>query len=744
MLKVLLQGPMKGTYSLAIVNRNIAKRLHRFCDLYLLPDELDCKDDTYFKDDGLVDFLGKDALRQYDMHLKNTWPPTTEGMVGRVNAYVNFAWEETRFPKTFVDGFNRNLDFITVTSDFTAKSLLSSGVTIPVMNTGNGIEEFLAGETTSSLAWLPSNIFNFDTRFLHVSSGFWRKGVDVLINAFLDNFKGSREACLIIKTFSNPDSIVVKELEKIPEEFKSNIFVIDNDITKEDLRQLYNIATCIVLPSRGEGFSLPSAEALAMGKPLITTRFSGALDFCNDRNSLLVDYKPIKSRTHVACAGALIADPDRADLADKLLRVAHGAYIHPSFSEQNYIRKIFNWNRAVRRTLYSAALARKKKESVDIVLITTWNQRCGLAEYSRNLVRALSARQVGINVIAPVISKTELIRKDEDYVERKWSVDASSASIYKSLLIENRSKVVILQHHLAYFSKETTISFIRYCSALNIGSIIIAHNARDWPAPFPEDVKNASQNVTIVVHDERDQEHLTSMGFKDVHLFEHPVVDSLDKTHQARHIKDDPHLTSFGFIMPHKGFQDIIHAMPIIKRFFPKCRLTLLSASQNNIKSEVTYFNLMDLISYYGLEKDVRIDTAFLETSQVTAILKASDLTLLPYQESSEGASGALRTCITAGVPLLISNSEIFSSAPSELPRFRGADPIDLAEKVIDCVKNKYRREQMSQISASIAKHRSWDALVPELYGLIRYKSKIGYFNLTEWDQNMARSSRIL
>ncbi len=47
---------------------------------------------------------------------------------------------------------------------------------------------------------------------------------------------------------------------------------------------------CYVSLHRSEGFGLTLAEAMAIGKPVIGTGYSGNVDFMNAENSYLVDY----------------------------------------------------------------------------------------------------------------------------------------------------------------------------------------------------------------------------------------------------------------------------------------------------------------------------------------------------------------------------------------------------------------------------------------------------------------------
>ena len=60
-------------------------------------------------------------------------------------------------------------------------------------------------------------------------------------------------------------------------------------------RALMAACDCYVSLHRSEGFGLTMAEAMAIGKPVIATGYSGNVDFMNSGNSHLIEYAMIVS-----------------------------------------------------------------------------------------------------------------------------------------------------------------------------------------------------------------------------------------------------------------------------------------------------------------------------------------------------------------------------------------------------------------------------------------------------------------
>ena len=122
-----------------------------------------------------------------------------------------------------------------------------------------------------------------------------RKNPIAGINAFsklIENDKYKDKAHLVVKV-SNQHvdrkgyDILIKTLSAIS---PSNITIIDKVLPRNEMMQLINSIDSLISLHRSEGFGLHLAEAMAMGKAVIATNWSGNADFMNPQNSILVDF----------------------------------------------------------------------------------------------------------------------------------------------------------------------------------------------------------------------------------------------------------------------------------------------------------------------------------------------------------------------------------------------------------------------------------------------------------------------
>lgn len=188
------------------------------------------------------------------------------------------------------------------------------------------VHVFLPGLELPSFTQQPREYFNLPEKpfiFLftfHMTSIMERKNPLGLIEAFRRAFGSQDDALLVIKTSFGARH--PSELAKLYEASQGlRVKIIDEVYSQDEMLGLMKVADAYVSLHRSEGLGLTMAETMLLGKPVIATRYSGNLDFMDDQNSLLVDYKPIVlDRDHPPYeAGLHWAEPS-LDHAAQLMR----------------------------------------------------------------------------------------------------------------------------------------------------------------------------------------------------------------------------------------------------------------------------------------------------------------------------------------------------------------------------------------------------------------------------------------
>ena len=146
-----------------------------------------------------------------------------------------------------------------------------------------------------------------DFAFLHV--GLWGKGgygedrkdISKLVKVFYESFANKKkQPALILKTNGATYSIIDREecLRKINEiklMFPSdwnlpNVYLLHGSLSMEEMNKLYNHpkVKSFVSLTHGEGFGRPLLEASMVGLPVITSGWSGQMDFLSQTDSMLL------------------------------------------------------------------------------------------------------------------------------------------------------------------------------------------------------------------------------------------------------------------------------------------------------------------------------------------------------------------------------------------------------------------------------------------------------------------------
>lgn len=146
-----------------------------------------------------------------------------------------------------------------------------------------------------------------------------RKNPLGLIEAFRRAFGNDPGAWLLLKSSRASYDAAGRARVEDAAAGLTNVRLLDAVFTTPD--PLYNVADCYVSLHRSEGFGLTMAEAMAAGKPVIATGYSGNLDFTPPGSAHLVPYElhEIPRQCGPYPAGDHWAEPD-LDAAAALMR----------------------------------------------------------------------------------------------------------------------------------------------------------------------------------------------------------------------------------------------------------------------------------------------------------------------------------------------------------------------------------------------------------------------------------------
>jgi glycosyltransferase involved in cell wall biosynthesis len=144
------------------------------------------------------------------------------------------------------------------------------------------------------------------------------------IEAFTRAFAPGEGPQLVLKTINGNRWPEHAELLRTVIAERPDIVLYDTYLSEEDQSALVAACDCYVSLHRAEGLGLTLADAMALGKPVIATGYSGNLDFMNDDNSFLVpfEYTTVPPGVPAYPAGARWAEPDVDDAAEIMRRLA--------------------------------------------------------------------------------------------------------------------------------------------------------------------------------------------------------------------------------------------------------------------------------------------------------------------------------------------------------------------------------------------------------------------------------------
>ncbi|MCX7735232.1 MAG: glycosyltransferase [Candidatus Kapabacteria bacterium] len=366
-LNVVWEGSQFVYHSLALINREHCSNLINVKDVELtiipyepetyLPEKTKKNDDLIKHDIRFKEKVDESISKLPYVWIRHQWPPQFQPPKG-AKWIIMQPWEFSTLRKDFADLFNQ-ADEIWTPSNYSRQSFINSGVDFnKVQVIPNGIDPEIFKPTGDKFELKT----NKKLKFLFVGGTIFRKGIDILLNSYASTFNSYDDVCLVVKDMGG-DSFYKGQTAKEQIEIlkvKPNspeIIYIDNALTELEMASLYRACDVFVCPYRGEGFSLPTLEAMACGLPVVVTKGGSTDDFTDED---IAWYIPAMKRSignvidgHQLTGEAFVLEPEQDALSDILREI----YNKPSAIKLKGIlaaqkaRNHWTWKRATLKVL---------------------------------------------------------------------------------------------------------------------------------------------------------------------------------------------------------------------------------------------------------------------------------------------------------------------------------------------------------------------------------------------------------
>jgi hypothetical protein len=259
--------------------------------------------------------------------------------VGKYNIGCTAGIETTVAPAEWVEGCSR-MNLILGSSEHTVKVLKDSkfekrdqqtNQTVGYIEWKGDSEVIFEGADVEKYKPVKStfDLSNVKEEFAYLFVGHWmqghlgedRKNVGLLVKAFYETFKNkAKKPALILKTSTVGSSYMdrdelIKRIQAIKATVKSNnlpnVYLLHGEFTDVEMNEIYNHSKvkAMINLTKGEGFGRPLLEFSLVNKPIITTNWSGHVDYLNPEFTTLLPGNMTKVH-HSAANNMLLADAE--------------------------------------------------------------------------------------------------------------------------------------------------------------------------------------------------------------------------------------------------------------------------------------------------------------------------------------------------------------------------------------------------------------------------------------------------
>ena len=324
---------------------------------------------------------------------------------------------------------------------------------------------------------------------------------------------------------------------------------------------------------------------------------------------------------------------------------------------------------------------RKPAKELRVALIANWGEKCGLGTYAGFLMEELAPKLGDYRIFSETGGNIDQFAHSQiprEKVISCWKRGESCMGLANEVKKWGPDLVLISHEYGLFPNARHWLSLMTQLSDLRV--ITILHSV--FPTHRDKIVFEGAM-PEIIVHSPEAKEALIGtkkLGAK-VSVIPHGSFPCLDGTRMWNNYRSNSTFCSFGFALRYKAIEMSITAVSLLKPKHPDVFFTALcSQGEFSVAEHSQYLNeLMQLIEKLGVSENVALIRGYFSEEVIDAYLRSNKVSVFPYRSTPGhecfGSSGAARTAMTTGTPVITSNAPHFT----DLPSIKADSPEELA-----------------------------------------------------------------
>lgn len=381
--RVLLRGPVLTQSGYGVHCRQVAKWLLDRPDLDVEFQALPWGDTPWLINSDLDNgFIGRvmqrtvdPSGRHYDATVQLQLPNEWDSKLSSVNIGVTAGVETDKCNPEWVDSCNK-MNLVIVPSNHTKTCIENSGnVKTPIVVVPEAYSEAIEKVSETDVDNL-----EFSTNFNFLIFGQLtgnnpeneRKNIFYTVKWICEAFKNDKDVGIVIKTNSGRQTHIDRKIVRqtfdalLREVRKSSLYpklhLVHGEMSDEEVASLYRHSQIKALVSltRGEGFGLPILESAAAGLPIITTPWSGHVDYLSLGKFIGIDYSlteihPTRVDDKIFMKGSKWSQTSEEDFKRKIIKFRNSSSIPKEWALSLKDKILANYSIHSVKNLYNEA-----------------------------------------------------------------------------------------------------------------------------------------------------------------------------------------------------------------------------------------------------------------------------------------------------------------------------------------------------------------------------------------------------